>query len=160
MSESSVSAARLPVGLLLLCLLPFSAQAQLSGRDGPNLSGRPLPLPLDQAFPYFVSVESTGQLSVTWEPAPDHYLYRHQFGFTLLHGNGGERQALTFRLADGEKKTDEFFGDIEAYYGQVTVWLDLTAAEGSADRLEIRFQGCADWGFCYPPQVVEYSLKP
>ncbi|MFM1896479.1 MAG: hypothetical protein RLZZ385_1553 [Pseudomonadota bacterium] len=143
-------------GLLLSSVSP----AQLAPRDGASLLGnREQPLPPDQAFPYFVALEGPGLVTVTWQPAPEHYLYRHQFHFTLLPRDGAT-VALEASLPDGLHKTDQFFGDIEAYYDPVKASLSLDPAAMVGARLEIQFQGCADWGFCYPPRKVTVPLQP
>ena len=149
-----------PCLLALLLVLPLAAQAQLGQRDAPSLSSRPEPLPIEQAFPFFVSIDSPEQLSVTWTPAAEHYLYRHQFAFALASTAQDSPTPLQFSLPEGIKKQDEFFGDIEAYYGSVSARLPLAIASSDADYLLISFQGCADWGFCYPPQTVKYALHP
>jgi thiol:disulfide interchange protein DsbD len=148
------------ISLLCLLLLPGLALSQLDQRQTGSLSSRPEPLPIDQAFPFFVSIESAQEVTVTWQPAPAHYLYRHQFAFALRPANVLEEMPLSATLPEGLQKTDQFFGDIEAYYDFVVARLPLTVEAGTADTLIIRFQGCADWGFCYPPRTVEYPLNP
>ena len=118
------------------------------------------PLALDEAFPYFLSVSSENGFSVTWTPAPGHYLYRHAFAFSLIESEDAEPKVLTFQLPDGFKKTDQFFGDIEAYYDQVKADIKLDTAPTSGASLVIEYQGCADWGFCYPPQRTTLPLSP
>ena len=145
---------------LLLLFLSTAALAQLGQRDAPSLTSRPEPLPIDQAFPFFVSVDSPTTLSVTWTPAAQHYLYRHQFAFALASTDQETPRPLQFVLPDGLKKRDEFFGDIEAYYDSVSARLPLAIETTPARFLLISFQGCADWGFCYPPQTVKYALHP
>lgn len=125
-----------------------------------NPGGQTEPLPLEQAFPFFVSTNGPGQYQVIWDPAPGHYLYRHAFNISLLTTADSEPLATEFSLPDGRKKTDQFFGDIEAYYEQVAAELTLPTVPGPDAALIIEYQGCADWGFCYPPQRVNYPLAP
>ena len=63
-------------------------------------------------------------------------------------------------MRDGLKKNDQFFGDIEAYYGQLDIDLSLNTVPSPNARIFIHYQGCADWGFCYPPQRFEFLLNP
>jgi len=150
--------------LLLLLCLPQQGMSQL---DRPAFSsfsqqspGQQLPLPLEQAFPYFVSELSPGKYRVTWNLAAGHYLYRHAFQFTLRQSEEGEALEVDFSLPEGIQKTDQFFGQIEAYYNQVSVDLELTTVPGPDAILMIQYQGCADWGFCYPPQRAPFLLTP
>ena len=154
--------ATLALGLTLL--LGSQASAQLFPRGSGNSLGsddRPRPLPMDQAFPFFVSIVDTGRLTVTWQIAPDHYLYRHQFGFILQLPMDIEDQPLLFTVPAGIAKNDQFFGDVEVYYDGVTATLttpESTLPAGTS--LIIQYQGCAEWGFCYPPQSSVYPLVP
>jgi thiol:disulfide interchange protein DsbD len=54
----------------------------------------------------------------------------------------------------GEDHTDEYFGTQEIYRGKVEVPVPFTIHSGEAPNkvaLELRLQGCADAGLCYPP---------
>ncbi len=62
--------------------------------------------------------------------------------------------------APGSPRSDQFFGDIEAYCDDVSVTLSLPEATPDSAALIIEYQGCADWGFCYPPQRQAYPLAP
>lgn len=148
-------------GLLLLGLSSLS-QAQLGGSSLERLSGneRPTPLSLEEAFPYFVSEIGAGEYRVTWTPARGHYLYRHAFAFSLQAGSNNEAQPLAFEIPHGLPKSDQFFGDIEAYYDDVSATISLPATIPEDAKLIIEFQGCADWGFCYPPQRQSFVLQP
>jgi len=161
--------------LCRLCLLLlFSASASLcvaqfdtrppSGLESRSL-GNPQPLSQEQAFPFYVSETGPNQLRITWTPASGHYLYRHAFAFSLQTTAETSQQtvdlALTdVSLTDGLRKTDQFFGDIEAYYDTVSADIVLPEYSGTGAILLIQFQGCADWGFCYPPQRREFALTP
>ncbi|MBT8147315.1 MAG: hypothetical protein KJN90_10715, partial [Gammaproteobacteria bacterium] len=131
--------------LLLVLLLGSQASAQLFPAAGGNSLGgsdRPRPLPMDQAFPYFVSIVDSDTLSVTWQIAPDHYLYRHQFGFILQLPGAEEGKPLSFTMPAGIAKNDQFFGDVEVYYQGVTATLSTPgAAMPPGTSLTIQYQG-------------------
>ena len=157
MIRKSLSCALLVLGWVWMSF----ALGQLQPRSVSGLEsslGQNRPLPLEQAFPFFVSETSPGQYRITWEPAPGHYLYRHTFAFSLQQSEGGDETPLSFQLPDGLKKTDQFFGEIEAYYDRVSA--DLSLEPEAEASLIIEYQGCADWGFCYPPQRSVYPLNP
>ena len=146
----------------LLSATPSSAQLELRTNRSlaEALSEQPEPLPLEQAFPFFVSTISPGKYRVTWEPASGHYLYQHAFSFTQTAADTTEEIELEYALPAGLNKTDKFFGDIVAYYQLVSIDLQLTTVPGPDAALVIEYQGCADWGFCYPPQKTRYPLTP
>ena len=156
--------------VLLFGLCSNYATAQLLPRTASGLAKQlelefvPLPLPQEEAFPFYVSEVSPGRLRVDWILASGHYLYRHAFKFSMTGLTGSDGQAETiavdFVLPEGLEKNDEFFGDIVAYYDNVSVDISLTTVPGPDSILIIEYQGCADWGFCYPPQRAEHRLKP
>lgn len=134
----------------------LSALAQLTPRGSSLGSEHPRPLPLDQAFPYLVERTAVDTVTITWQPALDHYLYRHSFEFHLRQRD--QVDTLSFTVPDGHATEDEFFGPIEAYYEAVTATVALPPMTPADSQLEIHYQGCAAWGFCYPPQVLRLSL--
>jgi len=139
------------------------AQAQLTPRTISGLAAQPLtpqPLPLEQAFPFYVSAASPGRYKIVWDLPDGHYLYRHAFEFTLSQEADSAQLPVEVAMPDGLKKNDQFFGDIEAYYGQLDIDLSLLTVPGPNARIFIHYQGCADWGFCYPPQRFEFLLNP
>ena len=153
---------------LLFGLSSNFVMAQLLPRSSSGLStqSEPVPVPLsgEEAFPFYVSEVSPGRLRVDWILANGHYLYRHAFKFSMTAVATGARQAGTisvdFVLPEGLERTDQFFGEIVAYYDNVSVDISLTTVPGPDSILIIEYQGCADWGFCYPPQRAEHRLNP
>lgn len=147
------------ISLFTLCVLlatPGQAQLERRGVSGLDAAQGNQPLPLDEAFAWYVSAVSPGRLRVSFDLAPGHYLYRHAFAFSITQQD--RETAIAFELPAGLRKTDQFFGDIEAYYDQVSVELELPVVPRPDAVLWIEYQGCADWGFCYPPQRREHPL--
>lgn len=159
------SAFRIILTLLLgtFLLAGNVAQAQLTPRTVSGLAAQPAspqPLPLEQAFPFYVSAVSPGRYRIVWNLPDSHYLYKHAFEFTLSQQVDSAELPVESLMRDGLKKNDQFFGDIEAYYGQLDIDLSLSTVPGPNARIFIHYQGCADWGFCYPPQRFEFLLNP
>jgi thiol:disulfide interchange protein len=88
-----------------------------------------------------------------WLIAPDYYLYRHAFAVKARTSS----QAIEIALAipDGLAKTDEFFGDVEVYYGALDASVEL-AESVELIELSVTYQGCADAGLCYPPETKTF----
>jgi thiol:disulfide interchange protein DsbD len=159
------SAFRIILTLLLSTVLLAGnvAQAQLTPRTISGLEAQPIspqPLPVELAFPVYVSAASPGRYKIVWNLPDGHYLYRHAFRFTLRQQPDSAELPVEVTIPDGLKKNDQFFGDIEAYYGKLDIDLRLTTVPGPNARILIDYQGCADWGFCYPPQRFEFLLNP
>ena len=113
----------------------------------------------DQAFQFSMDVADPNTLMAYWQIAPDHYIYRGKISFDLADGQNirlGQAQ-----LPAGEKKHDEFFGDIEVYHDQVEARIPLirTNLEPTTIQLTATYQGCAEkTGICYPPIKKTLSL--
>ncbi len=106
----------------------------------------------DQAFQFNVEVSDPNTLTAFWQIAPDHYMYRGKISFELAEGQALQLGQLD--LPPGERKHDEFFGDIEVYHDQVEARLPLlrTSPEATTVQLTATYQGCAEiTGICYPP---------
>ena len=127
----------LPLCALLLFTLPAWA---VSEKDL---------LPVDEAFALSATATERDQIRVQWKIAPGYYLYRHRTSVkTDPAFNAGALQ-----LPRGDAHHDDFFGEVETYRQQLVG--TLPGKPGSAVStvsVEVRFQGCADAGVCYPPQ--------
>jgi thiol:disulfide interchange protein DsbD len=114
----------------------------------------------DQAFQFSMDVADSNTLMAYWQIAPDHYMYRGKISFDLADGQ--TVQLGSVQLPAGEKKHDEFFGDIEVYHDQVEARIPLirTSLEPSTVQLTATYQGCAEkTGICYPPIKKTLSLR-
>ncbi len=153
----------LTLSIIALGLLASWGNAQLPSPSINSFNQQnqsPMPLPLHEAFPYYVSELGPGQYRVTFNPASGHYLYRHAFAFAMQLEPGATPEEISYAIPDGIKKTDQFFGQIEAYYNQVVVDVNLPTVPRRGALLSIEYQGCAEWGFCYPPQKASFELAP
>ena len=89
------------------------------------------------------------EIIVTWDIEDGYYLYRDKMGYAVAGAELGQPVYPT-----GEMHSDEFFGDQVIFRGTFDVRIPVVSLPaGSAPlTLEIRSQGCADYGLCYPPQ--------
>jgi thiol:disulfide interchange protein DsbD len=113
----------------------------------------------DQAFQLSVDVADPNTLNAYWQIAPDHYMYRGKISFDLADSQAVQLGQVN--LPAGEKKHDEFFGDIEIYHNQVEARIPLirTSLEPTTVQLTATYQGCAEkTGICYPPIKKTLSL--
>ncbi len=101
-------------------------------------------LTVDEAFS-FDFYQQDNQLQVTFDIAQGYYLYRKQFKIT---GDGATISKIN--LPGGESHEDEFFGTQEIYTGTLLFTIDISQANDNS-TVNIRYQGCAEKGLCYPP---------
>ena len=114
-------------------------------------------LPVDEAFVLSAEVDDVGALVARWKIADGYYLYRHRFVFKTREGEA--RQVGEATVPPGKAKVDEYFGEVEVYYGQARASAPVQA-EGESVEVGIGYQGCAEAGLCYPPQTRWVAVAP
>ena len=119
------------------------------------LTEQPTFLSVDEAYQMDVSLSDDGHIEVRWRMPPGYYLYRHRFAFSLDSG-GTLGQPI---IPVGIEKVDDYFGEVEVYYDEVHVRIPVIEQTGPL-RIGITYQGCADYGLCYPPETREWTLVP
>ena len=114
-------------------------------------------LKVDQAFRFSARQGDDGALLAEWSMPPGYYLYRHAFDFQLRDASAG--RLGTPEIPPGKAKFDEYFGDVEVYYddarARVAVFANEPTGFAAPANLElgVTYQGCADAGLCYPPEL-------
>ncbi|SFT93453.1 Thiol:disulfide interchange protein DsbD [Kosakonia arachidis] len=134
--------------ILTLILLLCSTSVFAGLFDAP---GRSSFVPADQAF-VFDFQQHQHDLTLNWQVKEGYYLYRQQ-----IHVTPNQARIGTPALPGGEMHEDEFYGKSEIYRQQLTLPIDVTQATKGA-TLTVTYQGCADAGFCYPPETKVVPL--
>lgn len=112
---------------------------------------------VEQAFRPDALAVTADRILVRFDIADDTYLYRHNLSFRV---QASDVRLDRYELPEGVMATDEFFGESEVYRGQMEVELPLLRFPGSEEiALEMRYQGCADVGICYPPQQQSINVE-
>lgn len=143
--------------ILLLCsvlLAPHSAQASLFGEKSSfgQQSSQSRFIPVDQAFAFDFRQQGD-QLTLSWQIHPDYYLYRQQIKIVPQNASLG-----TFTLPEGIAHHDEFYGEVAIFKQQLTLKIPITQA-GEQASVSVTYQGCAEAGFCYPPETRVVPLS-
>lgn len=106
------------------------------------------------AFKGHVRALGDSQVEVSFEIAPDYYLYREQFKFAATGATLG-----TVAVPPGKVKFDETFQkEVETHRGLLRITVPVQQAAGSF-RLAVNYQGCADKGLCYPPAQMRADVS-
>ncbi|STI78458.1 thiol:disulfide interchange protein [Escherichia coli] len=132
---------------LILLLCSTSVFAGLF--DAP---GRSQFVPADQAFAFDFQ-QNQHDLNLTWQIKDGYYLYRKQIRITSEHAKIADVQ-----LPQGVWHEDEFYGKSEIYRDRLTLPVTINQASAGA-TLTVTYQGCADAGFCYPPETKTVPLS-
>jgi thiol:disulfide interchange protein DsbD len=138
------------IGRLVLVLL---AQLLLMGAA----SAKDDFLSPDKAYRYATRVEGD-RLIVSWDIEKGYYLYKKKMGVVSATADAQLGEPL---WPKGEDHTDEYFGTQEVYRGKVEVPVPIVISGSRPPLLnvELRLQGCADAGLCYPPQKWKAAVE-
>lgn len=134
---------------LTLILLLCSTSAFAGLFDAP---GRSNFVPADQAFAFDFQ-QNQHDVNLTWQVKNGYYLYRKQVQVTPANAS-----IAPLQMPNGEWHSDEFYGKSEIYRHSLTVPVTLTQANAGA-TLTVTYQGCANAGFCYPPETKTVPLS-
>lgn len=115
-------------------------------------------LPVDEAFKLYVSAIDGNTAEVAFQVTPGHYLYKDKISVST---SSEIARTGMLGLPDGDLKTDEYFGEMEVYHDDVFAKVPIARATPEAMDLElaVTYQGCADAGLCYPPQVRTFTVS-
>ncbi|MDM3354134.1 MULTISPECIES: protein-disulfide reductase DsbD [unclassified Citrobacter] len=135
--------------ILTLILLLCSTSTFAGLFDAP---GRSQFVPADRAF-VFDFQQNQHDLNLSWQVKDGYYLYRKQISITPSQADIAE-----VKLPPGVWHEDEFYGKSEIYRKQLTIPVTVNQAKSGA-TLTVTYQGCADAGFCYPPETKTVPLS-
>ncbi len=152
MFASLLSRGHALVGSLLVLWCALASTGAAAAVDESDL------LPVEQAFALTATAPARDRVELTFTIAEGYYLYRHRLGVAMV---GGQPGLDPFSVPDGTKKTDEFFGEVETYRTSLTLTQSLPELPTGNDsvQLEVKYQGCADIGICYPPQRTKVTVQ-
>ncbi|MEW9205211.1 protein-disulfide reductase DsbD [Citrobacter werkmanii] len=135
--------------ILTLILLLCSTSTFAGLFDAP---GRSQFVPADRAF-VFDFQQNQHDLNLSWQVKDGYYLYRKQISITPSQADIAE-----VKLPPGVWHEDEFYGKSEIYRKQLNIPVTVNQAASGA-TLTVTYQGCADAGFCYPPETKTVPLS-
>jgi thiol:disulfide interchange protein DsbD len=135
---------------------PFAAPKEKPFAASPVAATTDDLLPVDQAFVLNARFDKPNELTVGWQIAPGHYLYRDKLTFAAE----GKIELGRASLPKGKPHKDENFGDVEVYYDYVEAKIPFSRASASALDVVLTagFQGCRENSVCYPPSEQTMAL--
>ncbi len=136
----------IPVRILGFFVVLVTALASLTchGAAEPDL------LEPEKAFRFDARALGADAIEVRYQVAPGYYLYRDKFKFAI---EPSTMELGAAEIPPGERKKDEFFGEVETYRGELRIRVPVkNARAGDAATITATSQGCADVGVCYIPQ--------
>ena len=137
---------------LIILSLAVAVPSWATGSLFSTLNHQPQLLEAEQVLKLDSVNRHEGRYAAYGAVADGYYVYRHSL--KLTDGNGDPVEMV---LSGGTTQFDEFFGDTEVYSGNQLL---LLFPDDVSAPLTFHWQGCAEIGFCYPPQTMEVSTLP
>lgn len=121
------------------------------------------PLPAEQAFVVSATAVAPDRLRVTWDIAKGTYLYKEGLTLALEDAPGVILGDMTLPAGEVEAnaiRPDGKLGAVALYRGRLEVTAPLRRSRAGPVEVTLvaRYQGCADLGFCYPPQSARLAI--
>ena len=134
--------------LLLPLLLVFSQAYAIEDGDL---------LPVEEAYIPTVTV-ADDIATLNFKIAPGYYLYKERI--SIEAARPAEVVMGPLEMPTGEEKTDDFFGKMHVFHKDFagTSKLTFPAARPVLVAFRLKYQGCADVGVCYPPQIRTFAM--
>jgi thiol:disulfide interchange protein len=114
-------------------------------------------LPVEEAYIPTVTV-SGDVVNLNFVVAPGYYLYKER---TSLEAARPDEVVLAeLELPEGEKKTDDFFGEMHVFHKDFagSAKMSFPGPRPVLVAFRLKYQGCADIGVCYPPQTRTFAM--
>ncbi|KEQ18916.1 protein-disulfide reductase DsbD [Endozoicomonas numazuensis] len=141
--------------ILFIWAFSSSAMANLDQLLNSRSSETQSFIPVEEAFQLEAEIEDE-TLLLHFLVTPEHYLYKDRFNFT---SNGSSTRLGQPAFPKGKEKYDVNFEEtMEVFSKNVTIRVPVQSSE-TEPQFQIRFQGCANAGLCYPPHTLNISVK-
>ncbi len=136
--------------LLITLICPQLAGASLFAPSSAVQNSRFLTV--DRAFAFDFQQQQE-MLTLRWQIQPGYYLYRDKITLAPEQAVLGD-----ISIPTGLPHKDDFFGEVAIFRDSLTVIVPITQSTAGA-TVRVTYQGCADAGFCYPPETREIPLS-
>lgn len=114
------------------------------------------PLPAKDVFQFALKKIDPNTFSMNWQIKPGHFLYSDRI--TLKATSDANVQLGPLRLPTPETKTDKLNHSYPIYRNELSIPVSVLGNKPGETILQLGYQGCADDGFCYPPEKKRIKL--
>ena len=121
-----------------------------------SLLGFANPPPAAKVFQLTTTFVDPNTFSLDWHIKKGFYLYKSRIKLTEHRASNFHLGTLSF--PEALKQIDAQGKDYYVYRDQLKLPVSVLAEQPGETLLTIHYQGCADDGFCYPPQTQEIKL--
>lgn len=113
------------------------------------------PLPASEVFKLETKRVDPNTFVLTWEVKPGYFLYSDRIKLTEAKTNN---PIGDIRFPQPEKKIDHLGREYTVYRNKVSLPVSILGEQPGETLINLHYQGCADDGFCYPPETKELKL--
>ncbi|MDF1677272.1 MAG: protein-disulfide reductase DsbD [Legionellaceae bacterium] len=114
------------------------------------------PPPAHSAFKLEVKAHDPNTFVLEWRIKPGYFLYRDRLQLTQEKRDFLELAPL--KLPKSTTKVDGLGETVHIYRGKLRIPVSIVGLHSGEDVLNLKYQGCADDGFCYPPEFAAIKL--
>ncbi len=115
------------------------------------------PLPAAEVFQVEVKKVDPNTFVIDWHIKPNYFLYSDRI--KLISQPDSNIHLGTLRFPATLKKTDKKGHVYTVYRNQLSLPVGVLGNKPGEALLDLHYQGCADDGFCYPPEVKQIKLS-
>lgn len=115
-------------------------------------------LPAAMVFQMTSRASAPNQYTLTWRVAQGYYLYKDQMKIVATDGATVSSVKWT---TPTQSKDDPTFGQVQVFHNQAIAVVTVNTSKVTTGQpiLNVRYQGCADGGLCYPPINAQVALN-
>ena len=114
------------------------------------------PPPADKVFPVQLHVVDPNTFSINWQIKPEYFLYSDRIKIELQRDSNVQLGGI--RFPSPVVKVDHVGNKYTVYRNHLAVPVAILGKEPGESLLTLKYQGCADNGFCYPPETRMVKL--
>ena len=148
------------IGMLMLGMLlgAWVAHAQTANFDPIKAPEAKKFLPAAMVFQMTSRASAPNQYTLTWRVAQGYYLYKDQMKIVATDGATVSSVKWT---TPTQSKDDPTFGQVQVFHNQAIAVVTVNTSKVTTGQpiLNVRYQGCADGGLCYPPINAQVALN-
>ncbi|WP_043874559.1 protein-disulfide reductase DsbD [Legionella massiliensis] len=114
------------------------------------------PLPASEVFQIEAKLFDPNTLIINWQIKPGYFLYSDRI--KLDETPNSNVHVGTIRFPETMQKVDKQGRVYTIYRDKLSVPVAILGEQPGESLIEVHYQGCADDGFCYPPETRQIKL--
>lgn len=123
---------------------------------GTALIGFATPLPATEVFQVETKRIDPNTFVINWQVKPGYFIYSDRIKFTEQANSN--THLGTIRFPASLKKTDKQGRIYPVYRNELSLPVAILGEQPGESLIDVKFQGCSDDGFCYPPETKQIKV--